>query len=190
MAEDDLNGTRVAVLIAPRGTEEPEFVEPRDALVRAGASVTIVGIEAGTGETVNNDLDPGCTYDVDSTVGDVSVDDFDAVVVPGGAVGADKLRASPDVAALLRAFADARKPMAVICHAPWVLIEAGLAKGRRLTSFPSLRTDLENAGAVWVDEEVVIDDGLITSRDPSDLPAFTSALTSELATSPASARSH
>jgi len=170
-----LDGKKIAILIAPRGTEDPEFSKPKAAVEKAGGEVVVLGLEEGKAETVNNDLDSASKYEVDRTVDSVSASEFDGLVVPGGTVGADKLRASKAAVALVGAMLDAGKPVAVICHGPWAVVEAGKAKGRTLTSFPTLQTDLENAGATWVDQEVVESDGLITSRDPDDLPAFCDA---------------
>lgn len=176
-----LENRSIAILLAPRGTEEPEFSRPFDALRAAGATVTVVGLETGPAQTVNNDLDPGKTFNVDRAIDDVSADDFDGLVIPGGCVGADKLRASEDVVEFVREFFDDGKPVAVICHAPWLLVEADVLEGRTLTSFPSVRTDLENAGATWVDEEVVVDAGLVSSRSPKDLDAFCARIVDEFA---------
>lgn len=176
-----LDGKKIAILIAPRGTEEPEFVQPKQAAEDAGAEVTVIGLESGEAETVNNDLDPGGKYRVDMAVADASAEAFDGLIVPGGSVGADKLRADDDVVDFVRAFFDQGKPVAVICHGPWTLVEADVVEGRRLTSFHSIRTDIENAGGEWVDEEVVVDNGLITSRNPDDLPAFCAKLVEEFA---------
>ncbi|MWG34561.1 type 1 glutamine amidotransferase domain-containing protein [Halomarina oriensis] len=173
---DQLEGTAVAVLLAQRGTEEPEFTEPRDALTDAGADVTVVGTETGEGETVNDDLDPGDSYDITTTFEEASVDDYDALVIPGGCVGADTLRADDEAVSFVEGFDDAGKPMGVVCHAPWLLVEADVLDGRTLTSYHSIETDLRNAGAEWVDEEVVTDDGLVTSRNPDDLDAFCEAI--------------
>jgi len=167
-----LDGKKIAILIAPRGTEEPEFEKPRQAVEQAGGAVTVISLETGDAESVNNDLDPGKTFAVDQAIGDVVAEDFDGLVIPGGSVGADKLRGSDAVVAFVKAFFDAGKPVAAICHAPWTLIEAGVVEGRTLTSFPTLRTDIRNAGGTWVDQEVVVDQGLVTSRNPDDLPAF------------------
>lgn len=171
-----LQGKHVAILIAPRGTEDSEFTQPRQALQAAGAKVTVLGLEDGQAETFRNDLDPAGKHRVDALVAAASAGDFDAVVIPGGTVGADKLRAETAVTALVKALAASGKPVAAICHGPWVLVEAGVVEGRKLTSFPSLKTDIGNAGGHWVDEEVVVDGGLITSRTPDDLPAFNKAL--------------
>ena len=167
-----LDGKKIAILIAPRGTEEPEFEKPRQAVEQAGGAVTVISLETGDAESVNNDLDPGKTFAVDQAIGDVVAEDFDGLVIPGGSVGADKLRGSDAVVAFVKAFFDAGKPVAANCHAPWTLIEAGVVEGRTLTSFPTLRTDIRNAGGTWVDQEVVVDQGLVTSRNPDDLPAF------------------
>ncbi|MCO6390867.1 DJ-1/PfpI/YhbO family deglycase/protease [Aliihoeflea aestuarii] len=174
-----LQGRKIAILIAPRGTEEPEFVKPKEAVTKAGASVTVVGLKSGQAETVNNDLDAGGSYDVDHTVSEVAADQFDGLVIPGGSVGADKLRGDKDAVSFVRAFFEAGKPVGVICHGPWVLIEADVVKGRTLTSFPTLKTDIVNAGAKWIDEEVVVDQGLVTSRNPDDLPAFCAKIVEE-----------
>lgn len=169
---DSLDDTTVAIFLAQRGTEEPEFIEPKEAVADAGATVDVLGAETGAVETVNNDLDPGGTYEVEKAFSDVSAADYDALIVPGGAVGADTLRADDDAVAMVREFDEAGKPIGVICHGPWVLIEADVVEGRTLTSYHSIRTDVRNAGGEWVNEEVVVDDGLVTSRNPDDLSAF------------------
>lgn len=174
-----LNNRSIALLIAPRGTEEPEFVKPKQALEQAGAKVTVIGLEGGMAKTNNNDLDPGGSYQVDKSFADVSAADFDGLVIPGGSVGADKLRGSDEAVAFVRAFFEAGKPVGAICHAPWLLVEADVLDGRTLTSFATVKTDIENAGGTWVDEEVVVDKGLITSRTPDDLPAFCAKLVEE-----------
>lgn len=171
MAES-LTDTNVAVLLAQRGTEEVEFTEPKGAVEDAGASTDVVGAETGEVQTVNNDLDPGDTFEVEKTFSEVSPDDYDALVVPGGSVGADQLRADGDAVDFVREFIEAEKPAGVICHGPWTLVEADVVEGRTLTSFPSLQTDIRNAGGEWVNEEVVVDEGLVTSRKPDDIPAF------------------
>lgn len=171
-----LAGRNIAILIAPRGTEDPEFAQPRDAVEAAGGTVTVISLESGLAETNNHDLDPGATYSIDKAIGDVSAEQFDGLIIPGGCVGADQLRASEPVVAFVKDFFAQHKPVAAICHAPWVLIEADAVKTRKLTSFKSVRTDIVNAGGEWVDEEVVVDRGLVTSRTPKDLPAFCARL--------------
>ncbi|PZO81334.1 MAG: protease [Mesorhizobium amorphae] len=176
-----LQNKKIAILIAPRGTEEPEFVQPKEAVEKEGASVTVVSIKSGEAETVNGDLDAGGKYRVDVTFADAKASDFDGLVIPGGTVGADKLRADKDAVAFVREFFQQQKPVGVICHGPWVLAEADVLDGRNVTSYASIRTDLENAGANWEDKEVVVDKGLVTSRKPDDLPAFCAKLVEEFA---------
>ena len=171
-----LAGKNIAILIAPRGTEDPEFAQPLAAVKAAGGTVTVISLETGEARTNNHDLDPGSVYAIDKAIGDVSADAFDGLIIPGGCVGADKLRGSEKVVAFVKDFFAQQKPVAAICHAPWVLIEAGAVSGRKLTSFKSVRTDIGNAGGQWVDQEVVVDRGLITSRTPQDLPAFCARL--------------
>ena len=174
-----LEGKTIAILIAPRGTEEPEFAQPKAAVEQAGGTVTVISLKTGEAQTVNNDLDPGQTFTIDKAINDVSAADFDALVIPGGCVGADTLRSSDAVIAFVRDFFAAAKPVAAICHAPWTLIEADQVRGRTLTSFPTLATDIRNAGGTFVDQEVVVDQGLVTSRTPDDLPAFCAKLVEE-----------
>ena len=176
-----LSGKTIAILIAPRGTEDPEFAKPKAAVEAAGGTVTVISLETGEAQTVNNDLDPGSSYTVDKAIGDVAAADFDGLVIPGGTVGADKLRGSDAVVAFVRDFFAAGKSVAAICHAPWTLIEADQLQGRTLTSYPTLATDIRNAGGNWVDQEVVVDKGLVTSRNPDDLPAFCAKLVEEFA---------
>jgi protease I len=171
-----LAGRNIAILIAPRGTEYPEFAQPRAAVLDAGGAVTVISLAPGRAQTTNHDLDPGPSYTIDKTIADVSADSFDGLIIPGGCVGADRLRASEPVVTFVRDFFERSKPVAAICHAPWVLIEADAVKGRKLTSYKSIETDIENAGGEWVDAEVVVDRGLITSRTPDDLPAFCNAV--------------
>ena len=177
---NELAGRKVALLIAPEGTEEPEFSEPKKALEAAGATVHVVSTQTGEVKTVNHDLEPGSSYTADQSFGDVSASDYDALVIPGGTVGADKLRGTPEAVTFIHGFFEQGKPVGAICHAPWTLIEADVVKGRTLTSYPTLQTDLRNAGATWRDEEVVTDQGLVTSRNPDDLPAFCAKLVEEI----------
>ena len=172
--------TRVA-FIATDGTEQAELTQPWQAVVDAGAAPVL--LSSGTDEIqLFQHIDKGETRTPDQAVKDADPASFAALVLPGGVAGADFLRADADVVSFVKAFAASGRPLAVICHAPWILVEAGLTEGRRLTSFPSLQTDLRNAGAAWVDEEVVVDGNLITSRKPDDLPAFSKALLEKLST--------
>jgi protease I len=180
MMADTLNDSNVAIFLAQRGTEEPEFTEPKQAVEDAGASVDVLGTETGEVETVNSDLEPGDSYEIEKTFSEVSADDYDGLVVPGGTVGADTLRLDDDAVSFIREFAEATKPMGVICHGPWTLVEADVVEGRTLTSYPSLETDIRNAGGEWVDEEVVVDEGMVTSRNPDDLPAFCEKVIEEI----------
>lgn len=175
-AATTLDGTTVGIYLAPVGTEEIEFVEPRDAATGAGATVEVLGIESGEGQTVNNDLEESESYVIDMTFENADPDDYDALIVPGGTVGADKLRADKGAVSFLREHLERSKPAGVICHGPWTLVEADAVDDRRLTSYPSLQTDIRNAGGEWVDEEAVVDDGLVTSRGPDDIEAFCEAI--------------
>ena len=176
---DELNGKKVA-FIATDGVEEAELVEPRKAVEAAGATVELLSLEEGEIQAMESDIDKTGTYAVDRLVSDASVDDYDGLVIPGGTVNADSLRADQDVVKFVQDFSKTGKPVGVICHGPWVLVEADLVKGRTLTSFPSLQTDIRNAGGEWVDEEVVVDEGLVTSRNPDDLPAFCAKVVEEI----------
>ena len=175
----ELEGVTVAIFLAQEGTEEVEFVEPKAVVTDAGATVDVVGSETGEGQTVNNDLEESDSYEIEKTFDDVSADDYDAMIVPGGTVGADTLRTRDAGVDLLREHVEAGKPAAVICHGPWTLVEADVVDGRTLTSYPSLQTDVRNAGGEWVDEEVAVDGGLVTSRNPDDLEAFCETLLEE-----------
>ena len=176
----ELQGRKVAILIAPVGTEQVEFTEPKKAVEDEGAEVEVVGIQAGEAQTMNNDTEMGETFTADKAVTDVSPDDYDALIVPGGTVGADNLRGDANVVEFVRGFFEQAKPVGVICHGPWTLVEADVVTGRTLTSFPTLQTDIRNAGGNWVDEEVVVDQGLVTSRNPDDLPAFCAKVVEEI----------
>lgn len=173
---EELDGVSVGIFIAPKGTEQVEFTQPRQALEEAGAELTVLSSEEGQGEAVKNDLDEGDAFEVDETFKQASAGGFDALVVPGGTVGVDRMRMDTDAVGLLREHVQGGRPAGVICHGPWMLVEADLVQDRTLTSFPSLRTDIENAGGRWVDKEVVQDDGVVTSRTPEDLDAFCNAL--------------
>ncbi|GLB64907.1 glutamine amidotransferase [Dietzia sp. NCCP-2495] len=176
----DLQGKRVAILAAD-GVERVELEQPREALDRAGAQTEVLSIHDGEIKARENDLDEAGTFTVDGLVADASVGDYDALLLPGGTVNPDQLRVDKDAVSFVRDFVESGKPVAAICHGPWTLIEAGVATGRTLTSFPSIRTDLRNAGANVVDQEVAVDKNLITSRSPEDLPAFSDALVSQIA---------
>lgn len=178
---NQLQDKRVALLIAPRGTEEREFTDPKMAVQDAGGTIDVISFETGDAQTVNGDLDPGNNYPVNLTFSDVSAEDYDAVIVPGGTVGADKLRGTPEAVQFVRNFFEQEKPVGAICHGPWMLVEADVLHGRTLTSYPTLQTDIRNAGGTWVDQEVVTDQGLVTSRNPDDLPAFCEKVVEEIA---------
>ena len=177
---NELQGRKVAILLAPVGTEQVEFTEPKKAVEDAGGQVEVVGIQTGEAQTMNSDVNMGETFTVEKTFSDVSPDDYDGLIVPGGTVGADNLRGSEDAVNFIHGFFDQQKPVAVICHGPWTLVEADVVRGRTLTSYPTLQTDIRNAGGEWVDQEVVTDQGLVTSRNPDDLPAFCSKLVEEI----------
>ncbi|MFF1877022.1 type 1 glutamine amidotransferase domain-containing protein [Leifsonia sp. NPDC058230] len=169
-----LQGKKVAFVVAKEGIEQAELVEPWNALRESGAQPILVSENRGQVQAFDH-LDKADLFDVDVTLADASAADFDALMLPGGVANGDEVRTLPAAVALVRAFADAGKPIGVICHGGWVLIEAGVVKGRMLTSWPSLATDYRNAGANWVDEQVVVDDGsftLVSSRKPADLRAF------------------
>lgn len=186
MAEE-LSGKRVAIL-ATDGVERVELEQPRQTVEDAGADVELLSIKDGEIAARNNDLEDAGTFSVDRQVADASVDDYDALLLPGGTVNPDKLRMDEDAVGFVRDFFSSGKPIAAICHGPWTLLEAGVLPGRRITSFPSLRTDLRNAGAEVLDEEVVVDDGLVSSRSPDDLPAFCAKVVEEFAEGRHSAR--
>lgn len=175
-----LDGRRIAFL-ATDGVEQVELTGPRDALTDEGARTELVSISDGKIQAMNSDIEPADTFAVDRTAAQASAADYDALVMPGGTVNADKLRVDPDVRTFVAEIFRSGKPVGVICHAPWTLIDAGVAVGRTLTSFPSVWTDLRNAGAIVVDEEVVTDRGLVSSRSPADLSAFCAKIVEEFA---------
>lgn len=174
-----LKGTKVAILVE-QGFEQVELTEPREALHEAGAETAVVSPVEGKVKGWNF-KEWGDEVPVDVPLSAAKPGDFDALLLPGGVMNPDRLRSNPQAQRFVRAFFDASKPVAVICHGPWTLIDAGVAEGRKLTSWPSLQADLRNAGAEWVDEEVVVDNGLVSSRKPDDLPAFTRKMVEEFA---------
>lgn len=175
----ELDGTRVAVLVA-EGFEQVEMQKPMEALKKAGAEPRIVSPAQGKVQGWNH-FDKADKFNVDVALDDADANDFDALLLPGGVANPDQLRMKPKAVAFVKAFMDAGKPVAVICHGSWTLIEADAVRGRRMTSWPSLKKDLQNAGAEWVDEEVVVDQGLVSSRKPQDLPAFCAKMVEEFA---------
>lgn len=175
-----LNGRRVAVLAAD-GVEQVELVQPVEALKQAGATVELVSLHDGQIQAMNHDVDKGDTFPVDKVVADAHAGDYDALLVPGGVANPDKLRTSEQAVAFVRDFVERDKPVAAICHGPWVLVEADAVRGRTLTSWPSLKTDITNAGGEWQDKEVIVDQKLVTSRKPDDLPAFCEKIVSVFA---------
>lgn len=175
----ELNGKKVAVLVA-NGFEQVELTGPKHALEEAGAMVDIVSPEEGAVKGWNH-TDWGDEFPVDVPLASAKAEEYDALVLPGGVLNPDRLRVNEWALQLVRAFFESGKPIAAICHGPWTLIDAGVVAGRRLTSYPSIQSDLKNAGAEWVDEEVVVDNGLVTSRKPSDIPAFNRKLIEEIA---------
>jgi protease I len=177
---NQLQGKRIAILVANEGVEQVELTEPLEALRDAGAKADLLAPEAGEIQAFNH-LDKGDTFKVDKVVGDADASDYDGLVLPGGVANPDQLRTSEEAVEFTRAFFAAGKPVGVICHGPWTLIEADVVRGRTLTSWPSLQTDLRNAGAEWVDEEVHVDQGLVSSRNPDDLPAFNAKIVEEFA---------
>jgi protease I len=177
---DDLKGKKIAFLVANEGVEEVELTKPLEAVREAGAETELLAPEAGEIQAFNH-LDKGDTFDADRAVGDADASEFDGLVLPGGVANPDELRTEEDALGFVRGFFEAGKPVGVICHGPWTLIDAGVVEGRTLTSWPSLQTDLRNAGAEWVDEEVHVDEGLVSSRKPDDLDAFNSKIVEEFA---------
>jgi protease I len=174
---DKLKGRRVAIL-ATEGFERSELVKPREALQAEGAETVVISPKSGQIKSWEHDH-WGEAIHVDESLDRAKPEDYDALLLPGGVINADKIRIEKQAVEFVRAFVNDGKPIAVICHAPWILIEAGGARGRTLTSWPSLKTDLSNAGANWVDKDVVVDNGLVTSRKPDDIPAFNKKMVEE-----------
>ena len=175
MTNTSLNGKTVAFLVAPEGIEQVELTEPWAAVEKAGGTPRLLSTTSGKVQAFEH-LDKADTFAVDQEVGGADPDTFAALVLPGGVANPDALRLDEDAVAFVRSFVESGKPVAAICHAPWTLVEADVVRGKRVTSWPSLQTDLRNAGADWVDEEVVVDGNLVTSRKPDDLPAFNEKL--------------
>ncbi len=170
-----LDGKTIAFLVASEGIEQVELTEPWSAVEEAGGTPRLLSVESGKVQAFNH-LDKGDSFAVDAVVADADPASYDGLVLPGGVANPDALRLDEDAVSFVREFVESGRPVAAICHAPWTLIEADVVRGRRMTSWPSLQTDLRNAGADWVDEEVVVDGNLVTSRKPDDLPAFNDAL--------------
>lgn len=179
-AEAQLNGKRIAFLVAQEGIEQVELTEPWKAVESAGASAELIAPHAGEVQAFNH-LDKGQKFTVSRTLAEARPEDYDGVVLPGGVANPDQLRTEDDAVSFLQKFFAEGKPVGVICHGPWTLVEADLLRGRRITSWPSLQTDIRNAGGEWVDEEVVVDQGLVSSRNPDDLPAFCAKIVEEFA---------
>jgi protease I len=177
---DELQGKTIAFLVAQEGIEQVELTEPWKAVEEAGGTPVLVAPESGTVQAFNH-LDKGDTFPVDRTLDDARAADFDGLVLPGGVANPDQLRTEPRAIAFVQDVFAAGLPVGVICHGPWTLVEADLVKDRTLTSWPSLQTDIRNAGGTWVDEEVVVDEGLVSSRNPDDLPAFNAKIVEEFA---------
>ncbi|MDZ5445413.1 type 1 glutamine amidotransferase domain-containing protein [Micromonospora sp. 4G57] len=178
--QQPLAGKRIAIL-ATDGVEEVEYTQPRSAAEQAGAEVHLVSLSAGEVQAMNHDINPANRHPVDRTLDRANPADYDALVLPGGTVNPDRLRMNPAAMDFVRGFFQQAKPVAAICHGPWSLVETGMVDGRTVTSYPSLRTDIRNAGGNWVDQQVQVDNGLVTSRRPSDLPAFCAKMVEEFA---------
>lgn len=176
---EELQDKRVAVLVANEGIEQVELTRPWQAIEQAGGTPELIAPEGGSAQAFDH-LDKADTFEVDKAVAEANAGDYDGLVLPGGVANPDALRLDEDAIAFIRDFFEAGKPVAAICHAPWTLIEAGVVEGRTLTSWPSLETDIRNAGGNWVDEQVHVDQGLVTSRKPDDLDAFCSKMVEEI----------
>lgn len=177
---NELNGQRVAFLVAQEGVEEPELTAPWEAVEKAGGRPELIAPEMGEVQAFKHH-DRGSTFPVDRTLDEARAEEYAAVVLPGGVINADLIRTDPRAVRFVQEAFMEGKPAGVICHGPWLLVEAGLARGRRMTSWPSLQTDIRNGGGEWVDEEVVVDHGLVSSRKPDDLPAFCAKTVEEIA---------
>ena len=175
-----LDGKKIAFL-ATDGVEHSELTEPWKAVEKEGGKPELVSLEDGEIQGVKSEIEKTDTFKVDTVVADADASDYDGLILPGGVMNPDKLRADEDAVAFVRAFMDANKPVGAICHGPWTLVEAGAVEGREMTSYPSIQTDLKNAGARWVDEEVVVDRGIVSSRKPDDIPAFNRKMIEEFA---------
>jgi len=182
--KNPLENKTIAFLVANEGVEQVELTEPWKAVEQAGGTPVLLAPEKKPVQAFNH-LDKADTFDPARSIGDADVADYDGVVLPGGVANPDQLRTKPEAVRFLQDFAGQGKPIAVICHGPWTLVDAGVVAGKKLTSWPSLKTDITNAGGEWVDEEVVVDQGLISSRNPGDLPAFCEALVAQFAGVPA-----
>jgi len=179
MAKQTLQGKSIAFLVANEGVEQIELTEPWRAVEEAGGRPVLIAPDAGKKVQAFNHLDKGDTFAVDMTASEANPAEFDGLVLPGGVANPDQLRTFPEAVQFVKGFFDAKKPVAAICHGPWTLVEAGVLQGRTITSWPSLQTDVRNAGGTWVDEEVHVDNGLVTSRKPDDLKSFCTKMVEE-----------
>jgi protease I len=184
MTENRLQGKTIAFLMANEGVEQVELTKPWRAVEEAGGRPQLIAPDANKKVQAFNHLDRADTFPVDVPVAEADPNDYDGLMLPGGVANPDLLRMDPTAVQFVKSFFDARKPVAAICHAPWTLVEADVVRGRTVTSWPSIRTDIRNAGGMWVDEEVRVDDGLVTSRKPDDLPAFCRKMIEEFAEGP------
>ena len=179
MANNRLQGKTIAFLVANEGVEQVELTEPWRAVEEAGGRPMLIAPDADKKVQAFNHLDKADTFAVDMAISEANPAEFDGLMLPGGVANPDQLRTFPEAVQFVKGFFDAKKPVAAICHGPWTLVEAGVLKGRTITSWPSLQTDVRNAGGNWVDEEVVVDDGIVTSRKPDDIPAFNKKMIEE-----------
>jgi protease I len=177
---DELNGRTIAIL-ATDGVEQVELEKPKDAVEQAGATVRLLSIQDGRIQAMHGDIDKGDTFAVDKVVSEARADAYDGLILPGGTINPDRLRMDDAAVGFVRDFVASGRPVGAICHGPWTLVQADVVRGRRLTSYPSLRTDIRNAGGDVVDDEVVVDGNLVTSRNPDDLPAFCATIVKQFA---------